>query len=127
MEGYDTALLSSFYAYPSWLKKYGKLRKNGKYTISAAWQSGLSNVGHLLSVFFTNVPSQRCPNCLLLQGGSVGSILGLLISAPISERIGCEFMYFFVFRKVSFVLITRLITFFWLLQIARLCSSIWPS
>lgn len=42
MVAYDTVLLNSFFAYPSFTRKYGKLAGK-KYEISAAWQSGLSN------------------------------------------------------------------------------------
>lgn len=64
MEGYDIVLMGSFYAYPAFSKKYGQLQSNGKYGLSAAWQSGLSN------------------------GTNIGAILGLLANGVISERFG---------------------------------------
>lgn len=47
MEGYDTILLGNFFAYPSFVKKYGTYHPNvsgsivEKYQVSAPWQSGL--------------------------------------------------------------------------------------
>ncbi|KAK6525824.1 hypothetical protein TWF281_010867 [Arthrobotrys megalospora] len=64
MEGYDVVLMGSFYAYPSFNKKYGTLQADGKYQISAAWQSGLSN------------------------GVNVGAMFGLALNGIISERYG---------------------------------------
>lgn len=64
MEGYDIVLMGSFYAYPLFQKKYGKLQANGKYGLTAPWQSALSN------------------------GTNIGAILGLLANGIISERFG---------------------------------------
>lgn len=64
MEGFDLVLMGSFYAVPSFTKKYGHPLPNGTYQLTAAWQSGLSN------------------------GASVGSILGLFLNGIISERYG---------------------------------------
>lgn len=65
MEGYDLVLISAFYAYPSFTKKYGQLAKGGKtYQIPAPWQAGLSN------------------------GARAGEFLGLLMNGIISERFG---------------------------------------
>ncbi|KAK6530267.1 hypothetical protein TWF694_003629 [Orbilia ellipsospora] len=64
MEGYDVVLMGSFYAYPSFNKKYGQLQPDGTYQLSAAWQSGLSN------------------------GTSIGAIIGLMINGIISEIYG---------------------------------------
>lgn len=64
MEGYDLLLLSNFYASPQFNKKYGTLGKSGVYTVSAPWQSGLSN------------------------GARCGEMIGLLINGFLSERYG---------------------------------------
>lgn len=64
MEGYDTALINSFYAFPVFKKAYGVNLGGGDYQISAAWQSGLTN------------------------GAVVGEILGLFFNGYITERIG---------------------------------------
>ena len=65
MEGYDLVLISSFFAYPSFTKKYGELKKGGKsYQVAAPWQAGLSD------------------------GARVGEILGLLLNGIVSERFG---------------------------------------
>jgi MFS transporter, SP family, general alpha glucoside:H+ symporter len=64
MEGYDIILIASFYAFPPFTKKYGKLLANGTHQITAPWQSGLSN------------------------GARVGEILGLTLNGYVSERYG---------------------------------------
>jgi SP family general alpha glucoside:H+ symporter-like MFS transporter len=64
MEGYDTTLLQSFFAFPGFVQKYGSVLPNGKFELSAPWQAGLSN------------------------GAYVGEIIGLFISGAISETIG---------------------------------------
>ncbi|RVD84815.1 uncharacterized protein DFL_003154 [Arthrobotrys flagrans] len=64
MEGYDIVLIGSFYAFPSFNQKYGTLQPDGKYSLSAAWQSGLSN------------------------GVNIGALFGLGLNGIISERYG---------------------------------------
>ncbi|KAK4548760.1 hypothetical protein LTR36_008533 [Oleoguttula mirabilis] len=65
MEGYDLVLISGFYAFPPFVKKYGKpTGKGGTYQIPAPWQAGLSN------------------------GARVGEILGLMVNGIICERFG---------------------------------------
>ncbi|CAJ0551556.1 Ff.00g114860.m01.CDS01 [Fusarium sp. VM40] len=69
MEGYDTNLLSNFFAYPSFLIKYGRFvgvspEVPTGYQLTAAWQAGLS------------------------QGGGVGSIFGCLISGYLVTKYG---------------------------------------
>ncbi|KAI8957351.1 sugar transporter [Daldinia sp. FL1419] len=65
MEGYDLALLGSLYASPAFNKKYGTYdAHNGKWAVSAAWQSGLSN------------------------GARAGEILGLIFAGWVSDRHG---------------------------------------
>lgn len=43
MEGYDVCLLSNFYAFPQFNRKYGELLADGSYQVPAPWQAGLSN------------------------------------------------------------------------------------
>ncbi|KAI1497748.1 general substrate transporter [Biscogniauxia marginata] len=65
MEGYDLALLGSLYASPAFNKKYGTQNETtGKWSVSAAWQSGLSN------------------------GARAGEILGLILAGWVSDRYG---------------------------------------
>ncbi|KAF3347789.1 hypothetical protein VD0002_g9460 [Verticillium dahliae] len=64
MEGYDISLVSNFFAFDPFKKKYGELQADGTYEISAAWQAGLSN------------------------GVAVGEIIGLFLNGYISERFG---------------------------------------
>ncbi|KPM36046.1 Maltose permease MAL61 [Neonectria ditissima] len=69
MEGYDTNLLSNYFAYPSFLIKYGNFvgvtpETPTGYQLTPAWQTGLS------------------------QGGSVGSIFGCLLSGYLVSKYG---------------------------------------
>ncbi|KAK4686595.1 MFS transporter, SP family, general alpha glucoside:H+ symporter, partial [Tremellales sp. Uapishka_1] len=64
MEGFDVVLINNFYALPQFNQKYGEMLPDGKYTISAPWQAGLSN------------------------GAQVGEIIGLAINGWSSERFG---------------------------------------
>ncbi|KAF7594605.1 hypothetical protein BBP40_008872 [Aspergillus hancockii] len=60
MEGYDLLLVTSFFAFQPWAKKYGELQPNGKYELSAAWQSSLYNGAAVGERFFLNcVLSER--------------------------------------------------------------------
>ncbi len=54
MESYDIQIIGSFYAYPTFQKKYGEQLPNGEYSISAPWQVGLTagaNVGIMIGIF----------------------------------------------------------------------------
>ena len=42
---YDTILINSFFAYPTFTKQFGDLLPNGKYSIPAKWQSGICESG----------------------------------------------------------------------------------
>ena len=64
MDGYDLKLIGSLFAQPAFQKAYGHEGADGKYQISAPWQSGLNN------------------------GSNVGQMLGLLIAGVIVERFG---------------------------------------
>jgi SP family general alpha glucoside:H+ symporter-like MFS transporter len=63
----DTVLISSFFAFPSFNKKFRVEYQPGKFQVTAPWQSGLSN------------------------GARVGEILGLLINGVVAERYGYRF------------------------------------
>jgi SP family general alpha glucoside:H+ symporter-like MFS transporter len=67
MEGYDIVLVTAFFAYPSFQKKFGEPVKNGtNYQVTAPWQSGLSN------------------------GARVGEIIGLFINGLLAEMFGMK-------------------------------------
>jgi SP family general alpha glucoside:H+ symporter-like MFS transporter len=68
MEGYDTALITSFYAFDEFQKQYGVLDAVGaQYQISPKWQASLSN------------------------GSVVGSIIGLFANGVLTERFGYRY------------------------------------
>lgn len=65
MEGYDTVLITSFFALDSFNGRYGdEITKSGARTISASWRSALAN------------------------GPTVGEIIGLLITGFVQEWLG---------------------------------------
>ncbi|KAH6881150.1 general substrate transporter [Thelonectria olida] len=69
MEGYDTNLLSNFFAYPSFLIRYGRYvgvtpETPTGYQLTPAWQAGLS------------------------QGGGVGSVVGCLMCGYFVSKYG---------------------------------------
>ncbi|KAF2471131.1 maltose permease MAL61 [Lindgomyces ingoldianus] len=67
MEGYDVCLLSNFYGFPQFNKKYGERLADGTYQVPPHWQAGLSN------------------------GANVGEIIGLFINGWVSERYGYRY------------------------------------
>jgi SP family general alpha glucoside:H+ symporter-like MFS transporter len=67
MEGYDVCLLSNFYSFPPFNRKYGEQLSDGTYQVPARWQSGLSN------------------------GANCGEIIGLFINGFVSERFGYRY------------------------------------
>ncbi|KAJ4857534.1 sugar transporter domain-containing protein [Trichoderma breve] len=74
MEGYDTNLLSNFYAYPEFAKKYGHFNEaTNNYQLSAPWQAGLGNASNVGSFFGTLLNGY-----LVLRFGHVKVILGSL-------------------------------------------------
>ncbi|KAL6856608.1 general alpha-glucoside permease [Trichoderma novae-zelandiae] len=62
MDGFDTALLRSLFAYPAFQRQFGIQQANGTYQLTAAWQSGLTN------------------------GVLCGSIMGLLMNGILADR-----------------------------------------
>ncbi|KAH7368721.1 alpha glucoside transporter [Plectosphaerella cucumerina] len=65
MEGYDTNLMSNFYAYPPFRNRFGnEIDADGEKIISAQWQTIISN------------------------GTQVGSIIGLILNGWINEYLG---------------------------------------
>ncbi|CDK26910.1 unnamed protein product [Kuraishia capsulata CBS 1993] len=78
MTGYDQALISTFYALPSFAKKYGQPDGDGGYEITAAWQTGLSMgspIGQVLGPLLCSWPMEKWGrkntmifSCILVTG-----------------------------------------------------------
>ena len=104
MEGYDTTLISSFYAYPAFRQKYGTYHGGtAGWQISSAWQAGISDIQ------------------------AVGNIIGALANGHFTQKYGHRKV-----MLVNLVLMTGFvfITFFapntpTLLVGAFLCSIPW--
>lgn len=65
MEGYDTILISSFYAYPQFKQKYGTyVPELNEWNIDATWQAALGDAS------------------------TCGSVIGLLINGYVTEKFG---------------------------------------
>ncbi|KAL4878849.1 general substrate transporter [Aspergillus karnatakaensis] len=96
MEGYDTTLLQSFFAFPEFVQKYGSpiyYTEDGReteierYELSAAWQSGLSNgayVGEIFGLFLTGLLSERVGYRRIMGGAtlSLAAFIFILFFAP---------------------------------------------
>ncbi|KAH8660555.1 hypothetical protein BX600DRAFT_438768 [Xylariales sp. PMI_506] len=62
MEGYDTSLLGSYFAYPEFQKKFGIPLPDGTYQLTAEWQSGLQNavqVGEIIGLYLAGIIAER--------------------------------------------------------------------
>ncbi|CAN9142553.1 unnamed protein product [Alternaria alternata] len=62
MESYDMQLISSFYAFPQFNRKYGKQLPNGTWQVDADWQLGLSLaslIGLIFGVFASGYLGDR--------------------------------------------------------------------
>lgn len=64
MEGYDTGLINSFYAFREFLHSYGVPTEDGQFEITTRWQASLSN------------------------GAVCGGIIGLFANGILTERFG---------------------------------------
>ena len=72
MSGYDSQIISSFYALPAFQKRFGDLADDGTYQISAAWQTALG------------------------MGSPIGQVIGTLGIAWPLEWFGRKKTYFVV-------------------------------
>lgn len=79
MAGYDAQIITSFYALPSFVDKYGQY-SNGEKQVTAAWQTGLgmgNPIGQILGSLAVSWPSERYGrkltgiSCVLLLAGIV--------------------------------------------------------
>ena len=64
MEGYDTSVVGSFWAFPAFLKTFGIKAPNGTLTIAPSWQNGIS------------------------AATNIGEVIGLQVAGFLSERVG---------------------------------------
>lgn len=93
MEGYDTSLLGSFYAYPVFAQRFGVLADNGTYQVTSQWQSGLQNgtqVGQILGLMFAGVIADRFGYKKTMLGALV-SMIGLIFILFFAQNIGMLF------------------------------------
>ena len=59
MEGYDTSLIGSLFAYPAFAHKYGGVLIDGKWQIPTAWQTGLQNGKHRTESCFCEISADQ--------------------------------------------------------------------
>ncbi|EGV63773.1 hypothetical protein PSN45_004156 [Yamadazyma tenuis] len=74
MEGYDNILISSFYGYPSFQRKYGEPVGDGSYQLSGKWQSALgaaSSVGTIFGVFANGFLIERFGHRMVIMASLV--------------------------------------------------------
>ncbi|KHO00457.1 MRT, a raffinose family of oligosaccharides transporter [Metarhizium album ARSEF 1941] len=85
MEGFDTVLLNTLFAYPPFQEKFGEEQPDGTYQLTAAWQAGLSNgtlVGQIFGLFVNGIIADRF--------GYRKTLIGALVGCA-----GCLFIVFF--------------------------------
>ena len=98
MEGYDTILIGSLYAYPSYARQFGEL-SGSKYQIPAKWQSAMGSgpqAGAIIGAMANGIIIQRFgyrPAFLLgliLMGAFVFvSFFGMIVEAQAAGQILC--------------------------------------
>ncbi|KAF6826342.1 MFS maltose [Colletotrichum plurivorum] len=83
MEGYDLSLLGNLYSSPYFNQKYGEYSEaQGKYVLSAAWQSGLSN------------------------GARAGEVFGLILAGWTADRYGYRITTIgFLIMMIAFIFV----------------------
>ncbi|KAF3391741.1 Maltose permease MAL31 [Penicillium rolfsii] len=90
MEGYDTSLLGSFYAYPTFQKRFGVPSKEGGYQVTSNWQTGLqnaTNVGQILGLLFAGLIADRWGYKKTMIGALV-SLIGFIFIMFFASNIG---------------------------------------
>lgn len=90
MEGYDTAVLGSYYAFPPFLRKFGVPTPDGGLTIPPSWQNGLSaatNVGEVIGLQIAGFMSERVGYRWTLIG-ALAAITGFIFVLFFSESLG---------------------------------------
>ncbi|KAL7917529.1 general substrate transporter [Trichoderma austrokoningii] len=58
MDGYDTALIGSLFAYPTFQHQFGNSQENGKYQLEAKWQTALglaSPLDNIVGIYFNGL------------------------------------------------------------------------
>ncbi|KAL4813250.1 general substrate transporter [Aspergillus spinulosporus] len=102
MEGYDTTLLQSFFAFPEFVRKYGSPiyastsnassspgpgEEAETHELSAAWQSALTNgayIGEILGLFITGLVIEKTGyrRLMFASAFSLGGFIFILVFAP---------------------------------------------
>ena len=90
MESYDIQIIGSFYAYPTFQKKYGERLPSGKYSVPAPWQVGLTagaNIGIMIGIFANGVLSDRFGHkkLLLFSHALMAAFIFIAFFAPSVE------------------------------------------
>lgn len=91
MEGYDTVLITSFFALGPFLQRYGTLQPDGTYNVSAAWEQGLSNasyVGEIIGLQLTGILQDRFGYRKTILGALV-AMIGFIFIASDSTLFPC--------------------------------------
>ncbi|KAK6506276.1 hypothetical protein TWF506_011194 [Arthrobotrys conoides] len=89
MEGFDIVLISNFFGFPQFVKKYGEQLPDGTYNISAKWQTALSNgayVGEIIGLFINGIVSERYGYRKTMIG-SLSILTGLIFIPFFAPRI----------------------------------------
>jgi MFS transporter, SP family, general alpha glucoside:H+ symporter len=83
MEGYDLTIINGFYAFDQFKLQYGEKGSDGKYQITTAWQSALTNgaiVGEIFGLLFNGQMTERFGYRYTLVGALVGLCLFIFLA-----------------------------------------------
>ncbi|WWC73879.1 uncharacterized protein I206_107851 [Kwoniella pini CBS 10737] len=83
MEGFDTAIINSFFALPAFLNSFGVKGKKGKLAIPANYQSGLVNiayVGQIIGLFLNGWCQERFGSRKTFIGGMIIMTLTIFLA-----------------------------------------------
>jgi len=95
MDGYDTALMSSLFAFPAFQKKYGhQIGDTGKYQLTGPWQMALGMgvpVGNMFGIFINGYLTDRYGHKLVLNAALV-VLMGLIFIQFFAQNIESLFV-----------------------------------
>ncbi|KND87939.1 Maltose permease MAL31 [Tolypocladium ophioglossoides CBS 100239] len=98
MEGYDTALLGSFFGFPAFQRRFGEPVGDGTYQLTATWQPGLQaavQVGEIVGLWIAGHVAERYGYRRTMLGADlfmVGAIFIMFFAQNIGMLLAGEFL-----------------------------------
>ncbi|CCH41478.1 Hexose transporter 2 [Wickerhamomyces ciferrii] len=113
MEGYDTNLLNSFYAFPAFNRKYGQYYPDiDDWQVPSKWQTSLSmavNCGSILGLFFAGLMADRWGYKITLNTALTlitGFIFIVFFSVNVQMLLGGEILLGFAWGMLQTLVVT---------------------